>query len=105
MGYSLTYFKNIDHGRANGLLLGEYLRLVDEKRPDLTAKILSEMKLPNVDALEELLERLLGTKETLSPEEIGLYTQIAVKSKNIANGVVIPSEEEIRRMFIRSLGK
>jgi len=26
MGYSLTYFKDIPHGRANGMLVREYLK-------------------------------------------------------------------------------
>ena len=31
LGYMLTYFKHIDHGRANGLLLAHYLKFIEEQ--------------------------------------------------------------------------
>lgn len=103
MGYSLTYFKDIDHGRANGLLLGEYLRFVEEAQPDLIGRILKAMKLSGVDSFEELMNGLLGKKEEFSSEEIIQYSKIAIEAKNVANCIVKPEEEDIRKMFRRSL--
>ena len=103
MGYSLTYFKDIDHGRANGLLLGEYLRLVEKVYPDLTARILQAMNLSDVDSFEEMMNSLLGEKEEVSSEEIIKFSEITMRARNVPNSIVIPSEEEVRIMFERSL--
>ncbi|HHV65097.1 MAG TPA: iron-containing alcohol dehydrogenase [Peptococcaceae bacterium] len=105
MGYSLTYFKNIDHGRANALLLGEYLRLVNEVQPNLTARILNAMNLSGLEAFATLIDSLLGNREKLSPAEITQFSKIAVKAKNITNCIVQPNEEDIRRIYANSLLK
>lgn len=103
MGYSLTYFKDIDHGRANGLLLGEYLRLVEKEQPDLARRILEAMNLSGVDQFKELINQLLGEKEEISTEEINQYSKMAIQTKNIANCVVKPNEGDIRIIFTQSL--
>jgi alcohol dehydrogenase class IV len=105
MGYSLTYFKGIDHGRANGLLLGEYLKLVEKVEPDLAARILAALNLSEAEQFRELLNKLLGEKEELSRAEIEQYSKLASQTKNIANSMVKPSEEEISTMFARSFAE
>ena len=103
MGYSLTYFKDVDHGRANGLLLTEYLKLVDKERPDLVRRILKAMNLSEIKQFEELMNQLLGQKEDLTAEEINQYSKIALTAKNRLNSAVVPSEEDIIEMFAKSL--
>ncbi|MDQ7097145.1 iron-containing alcohol dehydrogenase family protein [Desulfosporosinus sp. PR] len=102
MGYSLTYFQGIDHGRANGLLLGEYLKLVEKVRPDLAAKILNAMNFSQAEQFLELMNKLLGPKEDISRNDLEQYSKMAVQTKNIANCVVKPSEDDIRTMFIQA---
>lgn len=99
MGYSLTYFKDIDHGRANGLLLGEYLKLVEARDPELVAKILKPMNLGSAYQFKALMDRLFGRKESISRDEINQYSELAIATKNIANCVVKPTEECIRNMY------
>jgi alcohol dehydrogenase class IV len=99
MGYSLTYFKDIDHGRANGLLLAEYLRLVEKQQPELSGRILKSLGLAGVNEFRELMDRLLGTKEAISAEEIRQYSALAMKTKNISNSIVKPDEEDLTRIF------
>ncbi|HEY8911590.1 MAG TPA: iron-containing alcohol dehydrogenase, partial [Desulfosporosinus sp.] len=105
MGYSLTYFKDIDHGRANGLLLGEYLKLVEMVRPDLSGRILEAMNFSEAEQFGELLNNLLGEKEEISSEEINQYSKMAIQTKNIANCVVKPIEENLRTMFELSFAR
>jgi len=105
MGYSLTYFKNIDHGRANGLLLGEYLKLVEKVQPDLAGRILTVMNFSEAEQFRELLSKILAEKEEISSEEIKQYSKTAIQTKNIANCVVIPTEEDISTMFALSFAK
>ncbi|WP_407311376.1 iron-containing alcohol dehydrogenase family protein [Desulfosporosinus sp. SB140] len=105
MGYSLTYFKGIDHGRANGLLLGEYLKLVEKAQPDLAAKILKTMSFAKAEQLLELLGKLLGQREEINAEEIKFYSKKAIQTKNIANCIVKPTEDDLRTMFVQSFAK
>jgi alcohol dehydrogenase class IV len=99
MGYSLTYFKDIDHGRANGLLLAEYLRLVEREQPELSGRILKVMKLSSVNQFRKLMDGLLGVKEAISAEEIRQYSALAIKTKNIANCTFKLKEEDLIRIF------
>lgn len=102
MGYSLTYFKDIDHGRANGLLLAEYLRLVEKEDPVLTTTILTAMSLKTVDEFKTLMGTLLGEKEDLSKEEILQFSDKAIKTPNINNCKVKPTQADIKRMYAAS---
>ncbi|MBI4858583.1 MAG: iron-containing alcohol dehydrogenase [Acetobacterium woodii] len=102
MGYSLTYFKHIDHGKANGMLLAEYLRLVEKERPDLSTEILLAMNLDNVDEFKSLIKQLLG-EEQISQEEIKQYSEMAIQTANIGNCMVKPTKENIAEMFEQSL--
>ena len=63
MGYSLTYFKNIDHGRANGLLLGEFTKYIERNDKDRVKEILSCMNLNSAEEFKNILAKILGDKE------------------------------------------
>lgn len=99
MGYSLTYFKDIDHGRANGLLLGETLQFIETKNKDIVKKLLTPMGLSNAKELTDILYELFGEKEDITEEELVKYTSIAKKSGNITNGQVPPDEETILNIY------
>lgn len=99
MGYSLTYFKHIDHGRANGLLLSEFLRLAEKEQPELIRTILTAMKLNTVSEYKQLMDQLFGEKEAISAEEINQFTEKAMGTKNIANCIVKPKEYDLVEMY------
>lgn len=103
MGYSLTYFKDIDHGRANGLLLTEYLKFVQQTDPQLVNDILTPMQVKDVDALKTFVDSLLGPKETITAKEILSFSQKAMQTKNIANSRVEPTQEDIKAVYSASL--
>lgn len=102
MGYSLTYFKNVDHGRANGLLLAEYLRLVEKQAPDLAGSILEAMSLQTTDEFKALLETLLGKQEPITQEEVEAFSAKAARSHNVANCKIKPTEEDIKGIYTSS---
>ncbi len=91
----LTYFKGIDHGGANGLLMSEYLRLVEQRKPELAEKILAALGLPSLDRFREGTGLLFTSKEKISKEEILRYSGKAIKTGNIGNCIVKPAEEDI----------
>jgi len=103
MGYSLTYFKDIDHGRANGLLMAEFIRTIEPKLQERVNNILNAMQLTDVDALKQWLESLLGEKEPITKEEIEKYSGIAIKAKNIHNCPVEINQEQLSQIYIGSL--
>lgn len=102
MGYSLTYFHHIDHGRANGLLLAAFFRFVEQKNPAVIHRILDIMQLPDTAAFAGVLDGLLGEKENIRPQEFEAFADIAIKAKNIANCTVVPTRDDLYRMYVES---
>jgi alcohol dehydrogenase class IV len=105
MGYSLTYFKEIDHGRANGLVLPEFLRFVEKAKPDLSSRVLAAMKMKSVDVLADEIAGLLGEREELSEEEIVKFSSIAIQAWSIKNSPVVPSESDLIDIYTASFDK
>ena len=103
MGYGLTYFKNVDHGRANGLLLPSYLRFVAKQEPEAVKRILTAMGVDTMDELEAIFLRLLGEREKITAKELERYAAIAIQAKNVANSIVAPSREDMENIYARSL--
>lgn len=94
MGYSLTYFKEIDHGRANGLLLGEYLKVVEKKEPKSIAPVLEALEM-STDEFSDTLDKLLGEKDKVSLEEIKTYASKAMLQKNTKNSIIDLTQVEL----------
>lgn len=105
MGYTLTYFKDIDHGRANGLLIAEYMKLVEEEKPQLIEDILAALNIADLTELDALMCELLGEKEVISEDEMVKYIANAARinaSKN--NSQVTPSDDDVGAMFRKIFG-
>lgn len=103
MGYSLTYFKDIDHGRANGLLLAAYLEFLAEARPEAVREILSALGCRDVAGLARLLDSLLGERENIRPDEARKFALIALKTKHVANTPRAVGEADIVDLYTKSL--
>lgn len=105
MGYTLTYFKNIDHGRANGLLMVEYMKLVEKEKPHLIEDILDALNMRELSELESLLDQLLGAREKITEDEMHKYIANAARingSKN--NSQVTPSDDDVSAIFLKVFG-
>jgi len=100
MGYSLTYFKGLDHGIANGLILAEYLRFISTGRPEEVQEVLETLNLKDVSELAEYLKQILG-ETSLSPEEVDQFTSIAIKAGHVQNTDPKPGEEDIHQIFTK----
>lgn len=99
MGYSFTYFKGIDHGCANGLLLGSFLELAQRQLPERVGEIVHHLRMQHAKELTACLRGLILERPSLTEEEIDFYTRQAASSKKIQNGLVAVSADDIRRMF------
>jgi len=110
MGYSLTYFKGIDHGLANGLLMASYLEWMAKDRSSEVARIASSLGCADLRALRSLLGDLAGIAssgraEAIADNELERFAGIAIKAGNILNTEPRPSREDLLRMLRESCGK
>ena len=105
MGYSLTYFRDIDHGRANGLLMYEYLEFIAVEHGSRIDKMVSLMGMNSLEELKKCLDNLLGDKESISKSEIKQFSAKAIQAKNVLNTIRKPSEDHLAGIFERSFCK
>jgi alcohol dehydrogenase class IV len=107
LGYSLTYFKHVDHGRANGLTLASYLGFNAARDGARVNEILAALGMREPAALADALCALLGgvrPSERLSADEVTLYAQKAMTTKNIQNCTVVPTEGALTQVLKISVG-
>ncbi len=102
MGYALTYFHNVPHGKANGVLLKSYLEFcVDGHK---VRKILYLLTLENLDELGDFLNDMLGCVDSVSSTDICSYSDEMIsnidKLKNHPSPVI---REDIIKMYKDSL--
>ncbi len=101
MGYPLTYYRDIDHGRANGLLMYEFLKFVNGSSEKVN-RVLNSMKM-DLDQFGKTISALLGERESLTDEELKLFTDTAKSAeKNILNTTLPPSADDIKNIYIKS---
>ncbi len=98
IGYMLTYHRQIDHGRANGLVLHGFLRHL-EKRDRRVNEIMNILSMNNADEFGSVMDEILGQKETLSEDEIKRFTETVMTSKNLANTLPLPSRQDIEEII------
>lgn len=103
MGYPLTYFHQIPHGRANALLMGKYLAFMEKGCPEKVQKVLSCLGFSTVNEFSKEVDFLLGEKENLSTENLRNYAERVSKLPQIKNGLSVPSLEILQEIYIEGL--
>lgn len=103
LGYSLTYYHEIDHGRANGLLLGALLTFCEKTMSDKVKEILAVGGFVDVNSFSGMLGVMLGKREALTESEMKKYAAKAFRAKNMANCAYKPSENDLYVMLKTSL--
>lgn len=102
MGYNLTYFKDVPHGKANGLLMAPYLTF---NYPNAREKIDNVLKLLGVKDIDEFGEKIfaiLGGGPALTDEEIDRYAAITMTQKSTASNIR-PVESSDIKMMMRNM--
>lgn len=106
LGYPLTYFHNMPHGRANGILMAAYLRYSQEHAPERVAKILKLLGLASLTEFSALMDTFfvdyLGELE-ISDETVQAYIKKAQLTNNIKNSLGNPSGQELTEIFQASI--
>jgi alcohol dehydrogenase class IV len=108
MGYCYTFFHNIPHGKANGLLLRRYLRLLS---PTCYGRIAETLILLGYEstgsegsAVETFccdIDSLLGKPPVIDESSADRYTQLTMLQKgSIANTPLSVDEQTIRSLWL-----
>lgn len=103
LGYPLTYFHHIDHGRANALLLGAYLEKVEQQYPKAVQEVLDALQCDDLAQLRTILDRLLGRKEMLTREEIIQFAETSLRSPKSQSGIISLTQEDLEDIYRQSL--
>ncbi len=103
MGYFLTYDRGVAHGRANALLLGETLRLCEEKGVPALGEICVACG-ASVDEICKTLSHLCGARENVPRETLERYAARTMSNKNIGKCKFDPTQGDVLRILLRSLG-
>lgn len=101
MGYSLTYFHDIPHGRANGLLLPTFLAVCERKIPARMSEICGALGM-SVREFTDRVAALLGGRECLTDAERRDYAARASQNKNVKNCIAHFSEEDLLEVLCNS---
>lgn len=83
MGYCLTYYRGFSHGRANGLLLPQYMKLMEESMDDKAQRVWELLGFAGSDDFEAFMKDLMPDTVTLSEEEIEKFTTMVMKTASV----------------------
>jgi alcohol dehydrogenase class IV len=83
MGYQLTYFKDIPHGMANGYLVYEYLKRVNDVLPEKVSSILNALGIENLDDFKENVAKIMPRTTIFTTEELEAYVKTSIVAKNV----------------------
>ena len=106
LGYSLTYYDGLPHGRANAVCMRAYLEYTQSVAPEKIDTVLELLELASVRAFGELMEDLfadhIGTLK-LNTDTIEGYVKKAMLTNNIKNSLGDPSAEELTKILKTSI--
>ncbi len=108
MGYPLTYFHGVPHGRANGFMFAEYLKYINQAAPQKVGEVIAALGLTSLLEFEQLMDELYAEqRRALRIDEAVLpgWSEKAAGTKNAANTIGHPSPRAVEGLFRRSLFK
>lgn len=106
MGYSLTYYKEIPHGRANGILLANYLKFNYDSEEYKINMILKLLGIKDIYEFEKIMNELIrreGKIPEISIDELNKYSSIAIKAGNIANSKKSVTQDDLLDIYKKSI--
>jgi len=95
LGYSLTYFKDVPHGRANGYFMREYLKYNYEVVREKTDKILQLFKVLSIDEFGDIIDKLIKNNISLTSEEIRNYAELTMKQSSTSYNARQVDEDDL----------
>ena len=103
MGYPLTYYRGIPHGRANGVLLAGYLDFMGRTCGDLTRRIFEALAVQGPDEAHALIDAVLdgvgATPEAPTEDELMRFTREPLRLELVRRYRAMPSPEEVMDIY------
>lgn len=99
MGYSLTYFLDIPHGRANGLLLAEYLKFNRDAVEEKTKKVLSLLGMASIEEFRKVTDTLMGNDLQLGEEQMEQFASLAMKQKSAGYNIKRVEKQDLIKIY------
>lgn len=96
LGFILTYYKDIPHGRANGMIMPAFMDFNQRKSSD--PKVMKALSVSGFDDLNQftrLMVDLSGNPPSCSEKEKEIFIARTWAAKNIHNNIVSPDREDI----------
>lgn len=85
MGYQLTYYKGLAHGRANGLLLPRYMELMEASMSDKAEKVWEILGLSGWRDLASFIKDIMPDSVDLTASEIDSYVALTMPARAVQN--------------------
>lgn len=105
LGYALTYFKDVPHGRATGMFLPAYLYFnLNSQAADRAQTVLDVSGFSDEAHFTAVMRQLAGEPPCCSEAEKQRFLEICLQAKNIRNNVAKPQDEDVEDIFRLSLG-
>ncbi|MDO8685453.1 MAG: iron-containing alcohol dehydrogenase family protein [Clostridiales bacterium] len=106
MGYSLTYFFDIPHGKANAVFFRDYLKYNYDYASCKIDKMLSLLKCHDIDEFGEKIENMVKNGNLLiSNEEIEKFAAITMTMRSTSNNLRNVEEKDLIMLMKRSLDR
>lgn len=103
LGYPLTYFKDLPHGLANGILTKAALDFMAQAAPGRVQQVVEALGCQNTAEVGQLLLKVLPqVKLRLTAEEADLYINKTLQAKNITNSPQKPEQQDIYQILKES---
>jgi alcohol dehydrogenase class IV len=106
LGYSLTYYHGMPHGKANGICMKAYLEYTKEVAPERVETVLELLELDSLETFGELMDALFFgqvEKVALTPETLADYVTKAMRTNNIKNSLGDPSASALTKILSASI--
>ncbi|MEG2575192.1 MAG: iron-containing alcohol dehydrogenase [Christensenella sp.] len=103
IGYPLTVKRNIPHGRACALTLGEYVSFSYDVCTEKIDKMCAILQVDGVRGFCAMLDELLGEKPTFTNEELELYTDIATEDACKKKNTKPLTKMDVLHLYLASL--
>lgn len=103
MGYNLTYFKGLPHGKANGLLMKEYFKFNYDLVKDKIDIILHLLNIKDFVEFGNIMDILMEDRLKLSREEIDRFSSITMQQRSTLNNIREVNKSDIEGIFEKAL--
>lgn len=104
MGYPLTYYHNVPHGKANGVLLKEYLEIYVKNNIDKVNKILSLLNFSNLNEFGDFIDKLFVNDFKITTGELESYASyMSSNEAKLKNHPYSLNYDDILKIYIKSI--